>query len=265
MASPFPGMDPYLERPGEWAQFHKALIYAAAAQLTARLPRHYRASFEEDLYLHEPSADERRRFAVADDAVVLEATPGDAGRVTMTAAAVPTTRMRFDPPVEVSHRFLEVRTADGKRVVSVVELLSPTNKTSGLAKYLDKREGLRSAGVNLLQVDLLRGTGPRLLPGDTPSHDYDAMLARADGGGEAEVWLWGLRDTIPRLPVPLAEGDADATLDLRAAADRVYDELGLARFIYARPPEPPLTDADAAWAAGLLRDAGVEVPAVAAA
>jgi hypothetical protein len=38
MPSPFPGMDPYLEDPGLWPDFHGELIYACRVRLLEQLP-----------------------------------------------------------------------------------------------------------------------------------------------------------------------------------------------------------------------------------
>ena len=253
MPSPFPGMDPYLERPGEWAGLHADLIAQIKRELTPMLGGGYRAMSELMLFLHEPSA-KRRRVGRADDAVGIAPSPPGAARATGGVASESSLRMSIGDPVDVEqHRYVEIRMGDGGRVVTVIELLSPTNKAKAedRAVYLNKRSELIRADVHFLQIDLLRA-GPRLLPEAAPPHDYNAMLVRADGRSEAEVWTWSLRDRIPILPVPLAEGDGEVTLDLRASFDATYDALDLGRFVYARPPRPPLSAEDAAWAAERL-------------
>jgi hypothetical protein len=70
------------------------------------------------------------------------------------------------------------------------------------------------------------------------------------------VWPVGVRDPLPRIPIPLRPGEAEPLADLRAALDLVYDGGGYRRKIYHRPPDPPLAAADAAWAAALAPAAG---------
>ena len=53
MQSPFPGMDPYLEK--YWHEVHKRLIIYAGDQLQERLPRRLRAKFEERVLLESES------------------------------------------------------------------------------------------------------------------------------------------------------------------------------------------------------------------
>src|SRR5438067_2073592 len=47
MPSPFPGMDPYLEAPGNWWGFHHTFIVYARELLTQTLPAHYSARIAE--------------------------------------------------------------------------------------------------------------------------------------------------------------------------------------------------------------------------
>ena len=250
MPSPFPGMDPYLERPGKWPGVHTELHVEIKRALLPQLGGKYSADTELTLFLHEPPAH-RRVVAEADVGVAItgSGTPSPGG----AAVAEPSTRMRLVPAiVEEKHRHLEIRTAEDDRVVTVIEVLSPTNKRrpEERARYLGKRDQFVRAGVHVLQIDLLRG-GPRLLPEEARAHDYNALLRRADTE-QAEVWLWTLRDRLPTLPVPLLEPDPDAVLDLQAVLDRVYDAGGYAPHAYRHDPDPPLDAEDAAWARGLL-------------
>jgi hypothetical protein len=61
-----------------------------------------------------------------------------------------------------------------------------------------------------------------------------------------------LRQRLPTIAVPLREHEVDAKLDLHAAFERTYGDGRFKRIDYTRPPDPPLSDADAAWAAQLL-------------
>jgi hypothetical protein len=46
MPSPFPGMDPYLEAPDIWPDFHDALAGEISSELNRTLPRPYYARLE---------------------------------------------------------------------------------------------------------------------------------------------------------------------------------------------------------------------------
>jgi hypothetical protein len=47
-------------------------------------------------------------------------------------------------------------------------------------------------------------------------------------------------------------GEPEPTLDLQAMLHRIYDAADYHLFIYQADPEPPLSAADAVWAAQLL-------------
>src|SRR5436190_7397936 len=53
MKSPFPGMDPYLEDPAFWPEFHHKFINYWQEQIAELLPDHYEARLGENLYLVE--------------------------------------------------------------------------------------------------------------------------------------------------------------------------------------------------------------------
>lgn len=51
MPSPLPGMNPYLEQPELWSEFHSRMIVAIADTLDELLSRNYRAAVEKRVYL----------------------------------------------------------------------------------------------------------------------------------------------------------------------------------------------------------------------
>ena len=265
MPSPFPGMDPFLET--RWSNFHSMFAAMAAAALNPRLPPGFVARVETDLYIHEPSAEERglaggpprRRFAAADWSIKLTGVAGERAPRSGTAAATRPTAVGAVPGgVEERTRRVEVRDADGGRVVTAVELLSPTNKVRHRDAYLQKREAVLVSPTHLVEIDLLRA-GSRLPVEGDPGTSYLVTVSVAERRPAAGLWGFGLRDPLPAIPVPLDDGDAVA-LDLRAVCDAVYDASGYARDLYDRPPDPPLDPDDAAWAAEILTAAGLLPP-----
>jgi hypothetical protein len=51
MASPFPGMNPYLENPELWSKVHHRMITALADAIEPELSRKYRVAIEKRTYL----------------------------------------------------------------------------------------------------------------------------------------------------------------------------------------------------------------------
>lgn len=61
------------------------------------------------------------------------------------------------------------------------------------------------------------------------------------------------REPIPPFPLPLRPWDSEPTVDLKPVLDGVYDRAGYVRRVnYRRPPDPPLSAEDAAWAEARL-------------
>jgi hypothetical protein len=149
--------------------------------------------------------------------------------------------------------FVEVRDRKSRELVTVVELLSPSNKRPGADReqYLAKRSALLNGRVNLVEIDLLRGGKP--LPiAERPSCDYSAMVSRVEDRPGADFWPIVLRDRLPVIPIPLRPPHADARIDLQAILHRIYDAAGYAYYIYTSRPDPELAPADREWAESLI-------------
>ncbi|HZL36025.1 MAG TPA: DUF4058 family protein [Tepidisphaeraceae bacterium] len=150
MPSPFPGMDPYLEREEVWHDFHERFIPYAAAMLTPQVRPQYIVKLDEHVYIHELPADDRRLIGRSD--VSLSRDPRrvpTAGAAIVTAAPaharVPT--LAID---EERLSYIEIRDRDDLQVVTVIELLSPSNKHSGRREYLMKRRAYLESGIRLV-------------------------------------------------------------------------------------------------------------------
>ena len=83
------------------------------------------------------------------------------------------------------------------------------------------------------------------------------MVARAEEWPRAGLWPLRLRDPLPVIPIPLRSSDPNAKVDLKALLDRIYDAAGYEEYLYTAQPDPPLPDADAAWAGQVLSAAGL--------
>lgn len=246
MASPFPGMNPYLEQNDTWEDFHNSFMTHARDALSGGVGANYFVKIELRLYVHELSEEERRFLGRADVGVAARQDAfSDAGSST-TAAPV----QLLLPAVETErYSWLEIRDRRDRSVVTVIELLSPANKTPGPDRddYLNQRRQLLRSRTHLVELDLRRG-GERPRPPDLPPCDYYVLVSRAQDRPRVAMWPIGVRDRLPSVPIPLSEPDPDVQLDLQALLDRVYDAAGYAKYIYGESPQPPLAPADAAWA-----------------
>ena len=82
------------------------------------------------------------------------------------------------------------------------------------------------------------------------------MLLMRANTRQTEAWTVNLTDPLPILPVPLADADPDALLDLKKALDVIYErgiyELSVE---YAKDPPPPALSADEQeWMQTLLKN-----------
>jgi hypothetical protein len=151
------------------------------------------------------------------------------------------------------HSSLEIREHRNRRVVTVIELLSPTNKTPGPDRndYLHKRREMMRSSVHFVEIDLRRG-GERPQPPALPPCDYYALVSREEERPRLGVWPLSLRDRMPVIPIPLTAPDPDVLLDLQAVLDRGYDAADYGKYIYDETPQPPLSEEDLAWARQFL-------------
>lgn len=250
-------MDPYLEDPELWPDVHHRLAVALAELLEPPLRGRYRVFVERRMYARAPEGTpegtQRKLRWGRPDICVAEEQQQAAYACTpaATADAVGPLRVRLPAAELESEPFLEIRDAPSGRVVTVVEILSPSNKTPGDGRraYLDKRAVLFGASVNLVEIDLLRGGEPMPVWPAVQPGAYGILVSRAELFPEAELYRFTVRQPIPAFRLPLRAGDAEPAVSVRAALDRAYDGAGY-RFSLnydAPPPAPPLSPADSAW------------------
>jgi hypothetical protein len=271
-------MDPFLEAPDIWPDFHDALAAALRADLNALLPPSYYARLQKRPELGVVLEAGTLQRIVPDVTILQRKSKPGAGSIAEAQAVVwDAPREEPSPGVEVrvrtdplQHRFVEIRdAARGHRLITLIEIVSPSNKQPGPDRraYETKQQDVLNSDVSLIELDLLRG-GRRLLPYpelaalvDQLSPDYLVLLNRAAlrQGSWMDYTLFpiALREPLPCIPVPLAGEDPDVALDLQFAANRVFREGPYARAVdYSGEPEPPLSAENAAWLDQVLRSAG---------
>lgn len=152
-------------------------------------------------------------------------------------------------PLEVRERYLEIREVATRRVLSVVEVLSPGNKRSGdgRRKYLQKRQVVLSSATHLIEIDLLRKGEPMPMEGGQQT-DYQVLVSRANKQPVAERYGFNLRDRMPIFSLPLEKGTDEPTVQLHQSLTNVCQETGIDTSIdYTVQPQPPLSSKDFAW------------------
>jgi hypothetical protein len=245
-------MNPYLEQEAVWEDFHQSFILAARAQLVPQVQPGYVVKAGEHIFIHELGADQRRPWGQPDMSVSLR-DPNDPSVGPGSIAIAPAYVQIPVPDIDVErHAFLTVRDRQNLELITVMELLSPSNKSGpDRAQYLDKRRRYLATGINLVELDLLRG-GTRLPLDELKPCDYYALVSRREEQPKGGVWTISIRDHLPTIPIPLRPADGDARLDLQDILNRVYDEAGYENYIYRTAPKPPLSSENAAWAASFI-------------
>lgn len=154
-----------------------------------------------------------------------------------------------------TQRHLKIIHLSKEAVVTVIELLLPENKVSvegGIDAYLKKRAELITSGVNLVEIDLLRG-GERLPMRGLPSGNYYVYVGRTQRELECDVFAWALKMPLPTIPIPLLPDDEETNLDLAAAFRTTYEAAFYDRRLpYQQPLEPKPSDEEGEWIKQLL-------------
>ncbi|MBM3994433.1 MAG: DUF4058 family protein [Planctomycetes bacterium] len=223
MASPFPGMDPYLEEDKRWPAFHALTVQALYQMLVPGLMDRYRARVGEREYTSEETL--------------------------------------FTSIIRETHKeaYVEVRQRSDGRLVTLIEVISPANKitTEGRRLYLDRREEVKKMNANVVEIDLVL-QGPTLLDcaRDTaPTWDYAVVVSRWTHPDRYEIYSATLPKRLPRFRVPLASDDRDTVLDLQAAVAKAFDQGDFCKQIdYTRDPATRLSDENRNWLIERLKE-----------
>jgi hypothetical protein len=258
MRSPFPGIDPYLESQDLWPDFHARFLIYCCDAISARLPNAYIALVDERIRLVEPLSG--HESLIRPDLIVEHREPAtpvpatSAGAATAILEPVVIPLPEFEEMRQTQIRILHV---SDRSVVTVLELLSPSNKVnSGVFDYLDKRVKLQAQPVHLIELDFLLG-GQRLpMRRPLPSGDYFALIARAERRPNCDVYAWSVRHPLPEIPVPLRPPDPDIFINLAGLYAMAFERGSYARVLdYQTPLQVPLSPEDRAWAEELVRSA----------
>lgn len=259
MPCPFPGMDPYIERPALFPDFHDRLITYSCEALAALLPPKYAALTANRLYVVESE-----RPVKPDVSVVRLPGPKDSmGGVAVLEADAPAVfelwreEMR-EPLIHI------IEPAAEDRIVTAIEILSPDNKRPGAGRtaYLQKREEFWASGTNLVEVDLLRDGDATVriaaskLAALQPWHYLVAVTRRWPS--RQEVYPIPLQQRLPRVSIPLADNDADVVLDVQTVFSRCWAGGSYPALLrYDGPPPGTLTPEDVRWCEERLRESGM--------
>jgi hypothetical protein len=266
MKSPFPGMDPFLEQ--HWRDVHHSLCTYARDALQPQLRPALLARIEERLVVEAPEYSQGR--SIYPDTKIVERAgheqePVSSGGGTATLVETETITepliLRIDE--QPTEGFIEiVDPSTGGKLVTVIEFLSPSNKSPGPGQeqYRKKQRELREAGVNLVEVNLLRGgewvmQAPLSRIAKKDRTPYCVVACRTSKL-QYEYYRIPLASRLPVIKIPLRPDDADAKLNLQTLIDQTYLNGAYDGIDYRQPLDPPLQGDAATWVESTLRTAG---------
>lgn len=255
MPSPFPGMDPYLESPEFWPDFHATFINCWREAIAGVLPEGYEARIDERVNLVEIPPSEQWEAASSnrvhpDVAISRHLAATGVGRESSVALTIePVTVPLIMEFEETRETYIKILHRPDRSLVTVLELLSPTNKTDiGYGDFMSKQAALLRQNVHLVELDLLIG-GTRLMTASPlPPGHYYAIIAHAERRPRADVYAWTVRDPLPPIPVPLKAPASDMRVELAPVFATAFERGRYAPSLrYAAPPKVPLAPEELDW------------------
>jgi hypothetical protein len=249
MPSPFPGMNPYLERPDLWPGLHLLLIANLSDLLAPQLSPKYIVAVEVRMY--ETSDENSILVGIPDVAIGRSQSPKETSlNVTVAEAVAQPIVVTLPITQTVRQGYLEIRQVGTNEVVTTIEILSPTNKRSGQGRrdYESKRQKVLGSSTHLVEIDLLRYGEPMPFFRQGLESDYRILVSRSERRPQADLYPFNLQNLIPPFPLPLQAGDVEPVIDLKALLDVIYERSAYQlRIDYSQEPVPPLSKADADW------------------
>jgi hypothetical protein len=254
MKSPFPGMDPYLER--HWEDVHTRLIGYTADVLQPQLSEDLVARMEEKVYVEDASERRLRK----PDVRVVEFPMAWEPELGAASTAVLDEPLSIEPIGDpIRQRSVLIYDSVGQRIITAIEILSPWNKSPGIAvnAYLEKRDKYINSEMNLVEIDLVR-TGDwtdMVGPYAIPEHAVTAYRVTVVQPESIRLLLYpiSIRAKLPTIKVPLRPQDPPAKLNLQELIEKAYMMGRYNRIDYTKPCSPPFVGPEKKWADKLLR------------
>lgn len=216
MPSPFPGMDPYVEDEKLWPVFQRLLASNLYQMLLPGLVDRYRAKVNQRCYTTEEP---------------------------LFTSIIKQERVE---------EFIEIRLRSDNRLVTLIDIASPINKTldQGRTAYLATRKMARTQGAGIVEIDLVT-QGKSLLEYNReglPEWDYAVTINRCTQPDKYEIYTSGVAKRLPRFKVPLAPDDRDTVMDLQSVFNRAFEQGSFTASIdYSQDPPYRMDDAKLKW------------------
>jgi hypothetical protein len=264
-------MNPWLESPYLWPDFHNRFAFVISNALNEVLPKPYYARLEMRPEVGVVEDDEGYvRRIVPDVSVVRLPGKGSATAVAEPESAISDSLLVSITSETIEHPMVEVRDpSQGHQLVTLIEIVSPANKIHGPDRdsYFKKQAEVLASSASLVEIDLLRGgkhlfSAPELfntIARYSKRADYVALVNRSWKRLDYQIFPMSIMDPLAVIPLPLRKGQAEVKLNLQSFFATAYASGPYSRGAvdYSKSPHPPLPADLEAWAAECLQNAGV--------
>ena len=256
--NPFPGMNPYLEHRHIWPGFHDSLVAQLQADIGPRLPDRYRVDLHQRVEIDAGSGPPPDLAFMIPDALVTgepavqTSSPDTAtGSTAVVTSPVEEYAVRVRMPREVKVNWLRIEAMPDRELVTIVEVMSPTNKVPGRERnrYERKREVIVGSGANLVEIDLLRRWQPMPLETPPPASDYRILVCEGWQRPSALLYPFNVQQPIPPFALPLLPEDKPLQVDLGPIINAMHHtaRYGQVTRYQDPPPEPAFAPEVAEW------------------
>lgn len=258
LTNPFPGHNPFIEQ--RWGDFQTAMINEIRNEMQYALPAALRARVEETAVVEEVGA---RKVFTWPDVRVSEnpRRPQPGGGGGLAVAEPPPAQVQDDeldrptllerePDARVERHIVVRDKTTGGRIISAIELVSPWNKRGkkGRRRYVDRQSERLDAGINIVEIDLIRGgRAVTLVRHSNPAGHVRRRHHVCAWTAARPNWTayWGVEITrrLPVITIPLRPEDEPLRLALQPVYDRCYesgryDDVDPSAPLHPEPTEP---------------------------
>jgi len=153
---------------------------------------------------------------------------------------------------EQSEEVIEIHSLADDKLVTLLEVVSPANKTTaaGRQAYLNKRREVIGERAGIVEIDLVLQGMPTLTYSreGLPEFDYAVLVTRSTAPDRYEIYTATFQNRLPKFKLPMAPDDRDTLLDLQSAFTRAYDLGGFReRINYDSDPPVNLNEVNHRW------------------
>jgi Protein of unknown function (DUF4058) len=254
--SPFPGFDPWLEDPVFWEDFHRQFIVDLAREIVAAMPGSYDARIDQRLRVIERETAHttfrQPDIGIEYRGVEYRGGSSDGGVATLDAVSIEPQIVTGLETIEERDVWIEIVRLPDRKLVTAIEVLSPSNKTNeGIGEYRGRRSEYHQQRAHVVEIDFLQGGRRTDYTSHAKTGDCFYSVARYPRSGQVEVYAWSLKDKLPTLPIPLKAPDKDLAINFAKVFQQTFTLGRYRNRLRYGEYAPPVKAEHQPWAEGL--------------